>query len=204
MLMVVLIALAAACFTIGLLVGKIWLVWCALAASVLGALAVGVVLLRLRKGETVDAGAAATPTATRESADAAEGDPATGAIDESAGKKSAIPETSHDANETSTSEDATPSTVTKAAEKDGPITEQGTTATRNALSSPSQASNEAPALNGDLTVRVIPGRRRFHVADCRLTAGKTTEEISLEEAQEEGFSACTTCIPRREVLTHSD
>jgi hypothetical protein len=53
---------------------------------------------------------------------------------------------------------------------------------------------------GDLLVRVIPGRRRFHVDDCRLLSGHSAEQISLDEARDEGFTACTTCIPKRESL----
>jgi len=54
--------------------------------------------------------------------------------------------------------------------------------------------------SSDLIVRVLPGRRRFHVEDCRLLAGHAPEEISLGEARDEGFTACTACIPRRESL----
>lgn len=54
---------------------------------------------------------------------------------------------------------------------------------------------------GELLVRVIPGRRRFHVADCRLLTGHDAEQISLDEARDEGFTACTACIPKRESLT---
>jgi hypothetical protein len=44
-------------------------------------------------------------------------------------------------------------------------------------------------------VHVVPGRRRYHVAACRLLNGYSNESITLEEAHEEGFSACTTCVP---------
>ena len=60
-----------------------------------------------------------------------------------------------------------------------------------------------PAGDGDRIVRVVPGRRRFHAEDCRLLAGREAEEISLGEAREEGFSACTACIPRVEGPTSS-
>jgi len=50
----------------------------------------------------------------------------------------------------------------------------------------------------DLLVRVIPGRYRFHATDCRLLTGHSAERISLDEARDEGFTACTTCLPRRE------
>ncbi|MFD1120265.1 hypothetical protein ACFQ3A_38345, partial [Sphaerisporangium aureirubrum] len=47
----------------------------------------------------------------------------------------------------------------------------------------------------DTIVLVIPGRRRFHLPGCRQLAGRDHEELTYEEAREEGFSACTTCLP---------
>lgn len=44
-------------------------------------------------------------------------------------------------------------------------------------------------------VHVVPGRRRYHVAACKLLNGHSDESITLEEAHEEGFTACTTCVP---------
>ncbi|MHA6792260.1 hypothetical protein ACVGVM_01865 [Pseudonocardia bannensis] len=44
-------------------------------------------------------------------------------------------------------------------------------------------------------VHVVPGRRRYHTPECRLLNSHADEQITLEEAHEEGFSACTTCIP---------
>jgi hypothetical protein len=42
-------------------------------------------------------------------------------------------------------------------------------------------------------VRVVPGYRRYHVAGCRLLDSHLDEEITLTEAHEEGFTACTAC-----------
>lgn len=50
-------------------------------------------------------------------------------------------------------------------------------------------------------VRVVPGRRRFHLADCALVADRDSEEITVNEALEEGLSACSSCIPDRSALT---
>jgi hypothetical protein len=44
-------------------------------------------------------------------------------------------------------------------------------------------------------VFVTPGRRRFHAPGCGLLVGRFTEELTRGEALEEGFSACTTCLP---------
>jgi hypothetical protein len=42
-------------------------------------------------------------------------------------------------------------------------------------------------------VRVVAGRRRFHVGDRRLLGEQPFEEITRDEAVDEGFTACTTC-----------
>ncbi|GAA5117879.1 hypothetical protein GCM10025762_33740 [Haloechinothrix salitolerans] len=50
-------------------------------------------------------------------------------------------------------------------------------------------------------VRVVSGRRRYHVADCSLLEGLPDNVISLDEAQEEGFTACTACLPNDDPAT---
>ncbi|MEU9885661.1 hypothetical protein [Sphaerisporangium sp. NPDC051011] len=47
----------------------------------------------------------------------------------------------------------------------------------------------------DTIVLVVPGRKRFHLPGCRQLAGRETDELTYEEARDEGFSACTTCFP---------
>ncbi|WP_061300299.1 ABC transporter permease [Herbidospora cretacea] len=51
-----------------------------------------------------------------------------------------------------------------------------------------------PGLGPDSIVLVIPGRKRFHRSGCRQLVGRETEELTVEEAREEGFSPCTTCV----------
>ena len=46
-------------------------------------------------------------------------------------------------------------------------------------------------------VLIIPGRKRFHREDCSLLGGHASEEITIVEAQEEGFTPCSVCIPDR-------
>ncbi|MEU7891401.1 hypothetical protein AB0B45_00915 [Nonomuraea sp. NPDC049152] len=60
----------------------------------------------------------------------------------------------------------------------------------------------APAVAGmprgispEALVLVIPGRKRYHVAGCRQLSGRDHEELTFEEAREEGFTPCTTCLP---------
>ncbi|GGL20337.1 hypothetical protein [Planomonospora parontospora] len=57
------------------------------------------------------------------------------------------------------------------------------------------ASARQGALDAEAIVLVIPGRRRYHVAGCRQLAGREHEELTHEEAREEGFTPCTTCLP---------
>lgn len=49
-------------------------------------------------------------------------------------------------------------------------------------------------LDGDATVHVVHGRKRFHVGDCRLVRGKQVQELTLVEAYEEDFTACSVCV----------
>lgn len=46
-------------------------------------------------------------------------------------------------------------------------------------------------------VLVVAGRHRFHRPGCELVEGKATEQLSPEEAQEEGFTACSRCVETR-------
>lgn len=56
---------------------------------------------------------------------------------------------------------------------------------------------ESDAAAGVRSVVIVPGRRRFHDAACRLLVDAPPgDEILLEEAVAEGFSACTTCHPQ--------
>ncbi|NUT40349.1 MAG: hypothetical protein HOV86_10185 [Thermoactinospora sp.] len=53
----------------------------------------------------------------------------------------------------------------------------------------------AGGISPDALVLVIPGRKRYHVAGCRQLIGRDHEELTYEEAREEGFSPCTSCLP---------
>ena len=56
----------------------------------------------------------------------------------------------------------------------------------------SSAVTDVPA---ETTVYVVPGRKRYHLETCRQLAGRDKEELTFVEAHEEGFTACTACIP---------
>jgi methylphosphotriester-DNA--protein-cysteine methyltransferase len=47
----------------------------------------------------------------------------------------------------------------------------------------------------ETTVFVVPGRKRYHLETCRQLAGRDKEELTFVEAREEGFTACTACMP---------
>lgn len=49
-------------------------------------------------------------------------------------------------------------------------------------------------LDSDATVYVLQRRKRFHTADCRLVRGKQAQELTLVEAREEDFTACSVCV----------
>ena len=75
-----------------------------------------------------------------------------------------------------------------------------------------QAEAEEPASVGDLTrevfverssgdpldadapVYVLQRRKRFHAAGCKLVKGKQPQELTLVEAREEDFTACSVCV----------
>lgn len=47
----------------------------------------------------------------------------------------------------------------------------------------------------ETSVYVVPGRKRYHLETCRQLAGRDKEELTFAEAREEGFTACTACLP---------
>ena len=53
----------------------------------------------------------------------------------------------------------------------------------------------ASGISPDAIVLVIPGRKRYHVQGCRQLIGRGQEELTYEEAREEGFTPCTACLP---------
>lgn len=57
---------------------------------------------------------------------------------------------------------------------------------------PAATAAEVPA---ETSVYVVPGRKRYHLETCRQLAGREKEELTFVEAREEGFTACTACLP---------
>lgn len=59
---------------------------------------------------------------------------------------------------------------------------------------PPQAVESAETRVPD-TVWVVDGRPRYHLADCMIIKDQDAEEIPLEQANEDGFMACSMCQP---------
>jgi hypothetical protein len=51
----------------------------------------------------------------------------------------------------------------------------------------------------EVIVRVISGRKRFHLPGCPLAADGPADDVTLAEARDEGFSPCTRCVPAESV-----
>ena len=185
MLVFVVIVVAAGCLAGGLLAGQVVLIWGALALSLAGAALLAFAPARGRsQGSQGAQGAGGIPadlsdtSAEHPSAEAEK--PVAEAVTPPAGAKDLA------------------ASVSAVAEDEESVEVPG----EDAAESVAEAG-QVPAGDGDRIVRVVPGRRRFHTEDCRLLAGRVAEEISLDEAREEGFSACTACIPRVEGPTSS-
>jgi hypothetical protein len=58
---------------------------------------------------------------------------------------------------------------------------------------PATADEPAAALSG--SVLVVEGRPRYHVSGCRYLTGKDPDEVPVEKARSEGFTACGVCKP---------
>lgn len=174
MLIFVVILVAAVCLAIGLLAGKAFLLWVALGAGLVGSAAFGWRLWRSRpaRGET--------PPVS---------DPAVAATDGPGGHE--VVDAARAKVDQATGAEATaqgaPAVDGEAPEAVVPV------------GVPTGEPSKVDAIPAR-TVLVIPGRRRFHLESCRLLVGKATEEISLDEALEEGFTACTACVPDRDEM----
>jgi hypothetical protein len=57
-----------------------------------------------------------------------------------------------------------------------------------------EAGRPEQVLTTESIVCVLPRRRRYHRPGCRLIARNQPQQVTLGEAQEENFTACTVCI----------
>lgn len=84
-------------------------------------------------------------------------------------------------------------------DSDGKPADSGENAVAGAAEQPGEQTVAMPAqpheVPADAAVWVVPGRKRYHLEHCRQLAGRDKEELTYEEAVEEGFSECTACMP---------
>lgn len=59
-----------------------------------------------------------------------------------------------------------------------------------------QADPEASQLDGATVVHVVPGRLRYHVDGCEVLDGRDVEDLTVDDARDEGFTACSRCAAR--------
>ena len=70
------------------------------------------------------------------------------------------------------------------------------TAPADPMTTPDPAVTPTPAAPAAArTVWVVDGRPRYHLADCLIIKDQQAEEISLDQAAEDGFMACSMCEP---------
>lgn len=210
MLVLAVVLASAICLVLGVTSGPFLLVWVALGLSLAGLILIALPLLRRLGGvEPSAAGVSEDGGASEDSGAAA---PAT--IDD--GRVSRVGEVAAD------QEAATePSVVGSGGSPAATGVSAGSGATEAQCDEPSadgveggdvalsgSAAQEAEvgeiatgaAASTGVTVVVVPGRRRFHRPECDLVAGRSMEQVHVEEAADEGFSACTTCIPDRAAI----
>ncbi len=65
-----------------------------------------------------------------------------------------------------------------------------------ASDAPAEEAAPAAAASGGGQVSIVPGRPRYHVASCRFLAGRPdVEQVDVEQARSDGFTACGVCKP---------
>ncbi|GAA0968773.1 hypothetical protein [Actinocorallia libanotica] len=83
----------------------------------------------------------------------------------------------------------------RAARRAGARAEEAAPAPEAEESAPYVFPTSTAQVPEDALVHVVPGRKRYHLDTCRQLAGRQIEELTYVEAQEEGFSPCTACLP---------
>ncbi|WP_020498643.1 hypothetical protein [Sciscionella marina] len=168
MTILVLLVVATAALVVGLFTHVLGLVWVALGVSLLaiGLLALRRILHRRRQVEHA--------TETEERPDEA---PIEEALE--TGQESNLPSTTAEQ-----PEDEKPKGTQAPQEEAGPGNENPP---------PSDTVSSFGVARSAELVRIIEGRRRYHLPGCRTLQEHTYEEITRDEAQDEGFTACTVC-----------
>src|SRR5687767_9592774 len=67
---------------------------------------------------------------------------------------------------------------------------------REEAAAPAEEAAPAAAAGTGGQVSIVPGRPRYHVASCRFLAGRPdVEQVDVEQARSDGFTACGVCKP---------
>lgn len=190
MILILLIAAAAACVVAGVLSESLVLAYVALGLAVLGAAVFGFAALRERRSgaagsaRSEDLPESPEAVAGGESAEDAEGSETAALVDRVDDEKSP-------GGQEILAEGA-PATEPR-------ISTNGHVAVPGGDASVASKSGTAPVASAiaveepSRTVYVIPGRKRFHVVGCHILDGRSYEELTLADAEDEGFTACTSC-----------
>lgn len=195
MVLIVLIVVVAACVAAGVLTGILVLSYIALGLSLLGAAFFGVLAWReFRRDATgMQESTAAVPQSEAEELTAASPQPK----DSTTQQESGWSETEEPAATVEEAPTAAAAPPSSAAVPDNDSASTNGTGQKN--TSPAEFAAEpratviVEAARGSDSVYVIPGRRRFHQAACPILEQYEHEELTLDDARDEGFSACTSC-----------
>lgn len=197
MVLIVLIVAAAACVVAGILSGSLLLASIALGLAVVGVMVFGLSAWSERRS------LALAPSESTES-------------DQATAASEAIPASGSDATGAASVKTSWWSTASEkapgraSAEGESGVTTNGlrSTASVGRFSSAAMAPGQSMSVGlNDLpsqehadqngTVRVIPGRKRFHRSACHILEGRVHEEVTLADAEDEGFTACSACSPEQ-------
>lgn len=66
------------------------------------------------------------------------------------------------------------------------------------------SSAAGPAVRDDAEVVVVPGRPRYHLGSCRQVKDRTTQNLALAAAKEQGFVSCSACRPESVLVARGE
>lgn len=190
MVLLLLITAAAACLATGLITTNVVFTYVALGLAIAGAaLIIGNIVLRQRNASESLADTPGNETDNPDEGKAIETDDPSDTSpvepDQVEGAENSELTSAHPARETPRPPEHL-------------VTTAGATSTTAEPNS--DGSHQIPETAEDGLVFVIPGRKRFHRDTCHFLR-RDPEELTLEEARDEGFTACTACAPDLSVAT---
>lgn len=188
MIAILLILAAAGCLAAGLLLDSLLYSYVALGTSGLAGLILIVATWRCRRQATDSASKGS------ESADHDEQNPTESTTETDGDMRAEADSTEPGRDEGDESAEAAETDTTVVGESD-PAESPTTSDEVSGADDVTGAEVPATAPDAATSVVVVPGRRRYHRSDCELVAEAVAEEITIADAADEGFSACTMCTP---------